>query len=198
MIIYFKTSRLYRLTGHEGIKYFFMGFLFYALGFLAIYVTDWKVLLGENLIWNYLPIVMEYFLIMGGFYITYSLLWKKFLDNLFISRIALLHIVAIMVAIIDFFFTRTYLMYIVELTIGIYAAFIIYHNYIDNKEHKFTQFYLISMICNILGWLMYFITWITQNSYPIIGLYTYIITLAAFILLLYGVLRVEQKNGKKA
>lgn len=201
LIVYFRTLKLYKATGYDGIKYFFMAFLYYALGFITIFAYGWRILLGnlgKSVVMNYIPILLEYFLIMGGFYITYSLLWKKFLDDTWISRIILLHMIAIIIALADMFYTHAYLMFIMELVIGIYAAIIIYTNYMDNKSQKFTQFYFISMVCNVLGWLMYFAGYITNNDYPIMMLYTYIIIMLAFIFLLYGVLGLERNNGKKA
>ena len=75
LIIVVKTDRLFRISSHQGIRYFRNAFFFYGLGFILRY------LLGTTTINpTIMKIVFEFFLIMAGFFLIYSLLWKK-LDN---------------------------------------------------------------------------------------------------------------------
>jgi len=197
-MIYLKTAKIYRATKYAGIGYFCNAFLFYALGFLAIYSQEWYTLLTDSPIAVYITIPMEYFLMMGGFYLVYSLLWKNFEDikeKIHLDRMVMMHIVAVIVALLDFFWTQEYLMFSVEIIVGLYAVFTIYNNYSRDMKNKYQQFYLISMVCNVIAWAMYFMTMITRNAYPMMMAYTYVVVFLTFMLLLYTVLRVTSQNA---
>jgi len=71
-IIVLKTDRLFRISSHQGIRYFRNAFFFYGLAFIFRYI------LGNPVYFNQMRLVFEFFMIMGGFCLFYSLLWKRF------------------------------------------------------------------------------------------------------------------------
>ena len=100
-IIVLRTHKLFHLSLHQGIRYFRNAFFFYGIGFFIRYIlgSSW---IYTNLNQYYLLIIellFEFFLVMAGFFLLYSLLWKKFesagskpLTSLFHSRIAIFYI----------------------------------------------------------------------------------------------------------
>ena len=72
-IIVVKTDRLFGLSLHQGIRYLRNAFLFYGIGFVIRSLLE-----IENIPYSLLNILFEFFLIMAGFFLLYSLLWKRF------------------------------------------------------------------------------------------------------------------------
>ena len=79
LIIVLKTDRLFRISLHQGIRYFRNAFLFFGIGFIIRYLLG-ALFSYEFFSYSYYPIfniLFEFFLIMAGFFLIYSLLWKK-------------------------------------------------------------------------------------------------------------------------
>lgn len=202
IFIYAKTKRLYKISTYLGLNYFSNAFLYYGLGFLFVYLRDWipYFIDAAQPLKPYMTIVIEYCLLMAGFFIVYSLLWKKLEDissSLPADKILMLHGIAIIIAVVDFLKTTGYIMYIIQLVLSLYAIFITYNNYISSKKKGFMPFYFLAMILNFIGWASYFVAFFLFPFYPAIEIIIYAITSLIFIIFLLGIIKVTA-NGKKA
>ena len=136
-IIVLKTDRLFRLSFHQGIRYFRNAFLFYGLAFIIRYF------IGVPSLYNYfatdisplIEFVFEYFLIMAGFFLLYSLLWKKIeasghhhTSSLFNVKIFMFYVMAFVIAILDYLWGTRSFMFFSQIVLFAFASGISYNN----------------------------------------------------------------------
>ena len=79
LIVVVKTDRLFRISFHQGIRYFRNAFVFYGIAFIVRYVFGYLIYFGY-ISWDYfnaVTLVFKYFLIMAGFFLLQSLIWKR-------------------------------------------------------------------------------------------------------------------------
>jgi len=193
LIIVLKTDKLFRVSSHQGIRYFRNAFFFYFVaflfrGFLSIpaYFTPAKFL-------------FEFFMIMGGFSLVYSLLWKKLETkkdaySLFNSQVLILYGLALIIATLDILWKGYNFMFLSQIILFLFASILSYKNYQRNgKKHKFLRLYFGVMILNFVIWVMNFIfinylggrlRWLTN---------IYALNVLIFIIFLYGVIKFTRK-----
>ncbi|MBU1129066.1 MAG: hypothetical protein KJ949_00350 [Nanoarchaeota archaeon] len=198
--IVLRTHRLFKLSSHQGIRYFRNAFLFYGIGFLVRYI------LGAFLFFNlinpaYRAIItglFEYFLIMAGFFLLYSLIWKniegestKYSSSLINPKISLFYIMALILVILDCFWGGLSFMLLSQVVLFAVATIISYMNYSEGKKQfKFRKFYFVAMLLNFLAWLSntLVVFFFKGNQNMIINIY--FLNLIIFFLFLYGVIKV--------
>ena len=200
--IVLRTHRLFKLSFHQGIRYFRNAFLFYGIGFLVRYILG--ALLFFNLINSvYRPIItgiFEYFLIMAGFFLLYSLIWKniegentKYSSSLINPKISLFYVMTLILVLLDCFWGGLSFMFVSQVILFLIASIISYMNYSKGKtQYKFRKFYFIAMLLNFLAWLsnMLVVFFFNYNQNVIINIY--LLNLVVFILFLYGVVKVTR------
>jgi len=194
LIIFLKTDRLFRISRHQRIRYFRNAFFFYgaafifryAIGIFPIYPTITKGL-------------FEFFMVMGGFFLFYSLLWKRFETNketssLFNSKIFIFYILALIVASLDYLWIGYFFMFFSQIILFGFASIISYKNYKKGGgEHKFLKLYFVVMVLNFITWGLNFIfasfldwrlRWLAN---------IYVLNVIIFLIFLYGVIKVTKK-----
>jgi len=197
-----KTHRLFKLSFHQGIRYFRNAFLFYGIGFLVRY------LLGTFFFANFfggvyriaITAIFEYFLIMAGFFLLYSLLWKniegenpKYSSSLFNWRISLFYVMALVLVFLDLVWTGITFMLISQVILFALASIISGINTSEGKgKYKFRKYYFIAMILNFIAWLSnaLVVLFFHYNQNMIINIY--LLNLVVFVLFLYGVIKVTE------
>ncbi|MDD5012631.1 MAG: hypothetical protein PHQ66_03245 [Candidatus Nanoarchaeia archaeon] len=190
MVIVLKTDRFFRLSFHNGIRYFRNAFLFFGFGFLARYLFGFSEQFSIAV-----KIMFEYFLIMAGFFLFYSLIWKKFASteehsSLFNSKIIIFHLMAITLAVIDGLWQTYNLMFFSQIIIFAYTSIISFVNYIKKSgKYKFLKFYFIGMLLVLSAWVLNFLAASVFNWNPIILINIGIINVIFFFLFLYGVIK---------
>jgi len=200
-IIVFKSDKLFRLSSHKGIQYFRNAFLFYGIGFAIRYFFDF--LLFQSALPGYFYFVdelFEYFFIMGGFFLLYSLLWKKieypgleYTSSLLNSRIVVFHLMALLIVVLDFLWGGYLFMFISQIIVFFIASIISFSNYQKkNKKYKFSKFYLLAMVLGFFAWVLNAIAeeYFSWNQGIVINVY--ILNLIFFLLFLYGVFRIRK------
>jgi hypothetical protein len=202
-LIVLKTDKLFKLSFHQGIRYFRNAFFFYGLAFIMRYVLG---LVGYAAgLADYSSIVkavFEFFLIMAGFSLVYSLLWKKFespkgsFSSLFNPRFLIFYIMAIIVASLDYLWTTYSFMFLLQIILFAYASSLSYYNYTESKKGWFLKFYFIAIVLNLIAWIANFLVaeFFGWNKGGVIGVY--ILNIIIFFLFLYGVVKVTNKNNK--
>jgi hypothetical protein len=194
LIIVLKTDRLFRISSHQGIRYFRNAFFFYGLAFIFRYI------LGNPIYFNPMRVVFEFFMIMGGFCLFYSLLWKRFenskdVSSLFNSRIIIFYILTIIIVALDYLWKGFTFMFISQIILFFFASIISYQNYKkDGKKYKFLKLYFIVMVLNFIAWILNFaftaffdwrLRWVAN---------IYIINVLVFLIFLYGVVKLTKKR----
>ncbi len=199
LIIFAKADRFFRLSSHQGIRYFRNAFFFYSIAFLVRYLygvsADFSLAYSEIA-----RIAFEYFLIMAGFFLLYSLVWKKFEyseknSSMFGGRILVFHAIALILAIGDNLWQSYYFMFSSQIIVFISASLISYSNYRKNGEkHKFLNSYFIAMLLGLTAWILNFLVATVFNWRHLVLLDIGIINAIFFLLFLYGVIKIT-KNG---
>jgi hypothetical protein len=196
LIIVIKTDRLFRISSHQGIRYFRNAFFFYCIAFLL------RIFIISPNYFSLAKIIFEFFMIMAGFFLFYSLLWKKLetkkdLSSLLNSKILLFYILTLILVIFDYLFGGYNFMFISQVFLFFIASMISYQNYqIKNKKHKFVRLYLVVMLLNFLAWSTNFIFANFLGGRLRFLANIYILNLIIFLIFLYGVTKFTRKKKK--
>jgi len=185
--IVFRTDKLFRLSFHQGIRYFRNAFLFFGVGFILRYILKPNYIFSKYL--------FEFFLVMGGFFLFYSLIWKKFefsgketRSSLFNPRAIIFYIMAIVVTVLDYFWATYCFMFFSQIILFLFVTFISYFNYV-NKKGKFLKYYFISALMILVAWILNLLASLTFNWDPLVILITYLLNVIIFVLFFIGILR---------
>ena len=199
-MIVVKADKIFGLSSYQGIRYFRNAFLFFGVAFIARYVFG--VFSDLSLDYSYLiQIVFEYFLIMAGFFLLYSLIWKRIdskktihKSSLFNSKITIFHLIAIIFAVIDCFWRSYFLMFASQILLFLYASIISFLNYKKKgKRHKFLKFYFIAMLLSLIAWTLNLLAASIFQWNPIVLIQIGIINITFFLLFLLGVIKFTSK-----
>jgi hypothetical protein len=198
--IVIKTNRLFKISSHQGIRYLRNAFFFYGIAFIIRYflgVLSFQGDLGQ--IYNFLiQIFFESFIIMAGFFLLYSLLQKKIesevnFNSLFNQKVILFYGIAFVIAIIDFLWKTSYLMFISQIMLFAYASIIGFINYKKNgRKHKFLKFYFMAMLLSFTAWILNALAAVYFNWDKGIMMSIYGINIIFFLLFLYGIVKVTR------
>ncbi|MFA5173877.1 MAG: hypothetical protein WC438_01725 [Candidatus Pacearchaeota archaeon] len=192
LIIVLKTDKLFRLSHHQGIRYFRNAFFFYGIAFVLRYLV--AIPLG-------IPIkpFFEFFMIMAGFFLLYSLLWKKLdsqkpkYSSLINSKILLFYVLAFVIASADYLWSTYNFMILSQIILFGSASIIGYKNYIfGGNKHRFLKLYFLVMIFSFLAWLLNFLF---ANFFSRLRFLAnvYAINIIIFLIFLYGVIKLTKK-----
>ena len=201
LIIFLKTDKFFRLSLHHGIQYFRNAFLFYGVAFIVRYIygvfSDMSIAYSEIL-----RVGFEYFLIMAGFFLLYSLIWKKFDSekdsSMFNGRIMVFHAIALVLAILDNLWQTYFFMFASQIIVFLSASLISYSNYRKNrKTHKFLKFHLIAMLLGLVAWIINLLDATYFNWRHIFLVDIGILNTIFFLLFLYGVIKITKNGSKK-
>ncbi len=195
-VIVLKTDRLFRLSSHKGIRYFRNAFFFFGIGFIIRYFFG--VLPNYRFI---ITIIFEYFLIMAGFFLLYSLLWKKieasgsdYYSSLFNAKIFIFYVMSFVIVLLDYLWGTYYLMFSSQIILFSLASIISYANYKKNgKRHKFLKFYFIAMMLSLVAWMLNALASLLLNWHQGILIVIYLLNIIIFLLFLFGVIKVTAK-----
>lgn len=204
--IVLKTHRLFSLSHHQGIRYFRNAFLFYGIAFIIRFFVGSPFIydLMSREVFSLINFIFEFFLIMAGFFLLYSLLWKKiegenndYSSSLFNLKIFPFYIMALILAVLDFLWSTREFMFFSQIFAFAIAVVISYNNYKKKgTKHRFLKFYFVAMILGFLAWVANSVAalYLNWNRVVLMGIYSS--NLILFLLFLYGVVIVTQ-NGKK-
>lgn len=197
-LIVVKTDRLFRLSLHNGIRYVRNAFLFYGIGFIIRGFLNASFSSSIHFIMN---VLFELFLIMAGFFLLYSLLWKRFEagknypSSLLNPWVLVFYSMALIIAILDNLWMTYVFMFLSQIVLFSFTSIISFVNYRKNgRKHKFLKFYFIAMFLSLMAWILNAAAALFFEWHPGIMLNTYIINIIIFLLFLYGVIKFTKKN----
>jgi len=195
--IVLKTDRLFQLSLHRGIRYLRNVFFFYGVGFFIRYILS-------PYLPNYFFIfsLSEFFLVTGGFFLLYSLLWKNFenpaeksISSLFNLRTFIFYIMSTVIVLLDYFWQTYYFLFLSQILIFLIVAAISYSKYLqDKKRRNFMRKYSFAMLLSMSAWILNALAslWFSWNAFVII--IVYFLNIIIFLLFLYGVLKVTRQR----
>jgi len=200
-VIVLKSDRLFRLSFHQGIRYFRNAFLFYGLAFVTRYFISPFLPEPPQII---LKALFEYFLVMAGFFLLYSLLWKKiestgtdYVSSLFNKKLLIFYFMAFVIIVLDYLWNSYYFLFSSQIILFIFASIISFSNYIKNgKKGNFLKFYFIAMILNFFAWILNAFVALYFEWSQLILIFIYAMNLIIFLLFLWGVIKVMRVKRK--
>jgi len=205
MIIVSKSHRLYHLSSYEGIRYFRNAFLFFGIAFIFRYIIAGFTLFGLISTDFLLPIdlLFEFFLLMAGFFLLYSLIWKRIegtkgsFSSILNSRILIFYVMAFIITILDYMWGNYYFMFLSQIIVFVAASIISYINYYNNgKKRGFLKFYLIAMILALVAWVLNAVTAVFFNWERTALVLVYSLNIIIFVLFLIGIFIITKKPRK--
>jgi hypothetical protein len=144
-LIFYKTREVYILTKHKGIKYFRFAFMFFGIAFASRLVLYLMKLNSDFFFANIILrqsfrpisiIIITFFSTMAIFYLTYSIIWKKFDSEQFLM---FANITALIVSIIAFTSHSPLIISFMQLIIMIASIIIIFINHKNQKKKVGTK-----------------------------------------------------------
>ncbi len=199
-LIVLKSNRLFKLSLHNGLRYFRNAFFFFGIAFASRYLLKFVFDMSYLTNFSFIPIyIFEFFLIMAGFSLIYSLLWKRLeiqgsRSSLFSPIMFIFYFMALVIVIIDLIWKSLYLMFISQIILFLFASIISYSNFTrDNGKHKFPRFYFLAMILALIAWVLNFLAATIFMWNQILTINIYALNLLFFLLFLYGIVKVMRK-----
>lgn len=199
MVIVTKTDKFFKLSAYQGIRYFRNAFFFYGIAFIGRYIFG----VFSDMNWQsalLIQFLFEYFLITGGFFLLYSLIWKKievqkkeYLTSLLNSKVIIFHIMAIFLALLDILSKGYSFLFFSQIIIFSLASLIAYKNLKKNKKKEFPKFYLLATLIGFVAWVLNYLAASFFKWNPGILIDVGIMNILFFLLFLYGVLKVTKK-----
>ncbi len=188
-VIVLKTDRLFRISLHNGIRYFRNAFFFFGVGFMLRYFL--------KVFPDYLnKIIFEFFIIMAGCFLLYSLLWKRiesfereYNSSLFNPYILIFYLMSFIIVFADYLWSTYYGMFCSQIVLFSFASIISYLNYQKNKTRPFLKFYFIAMILSLAAWLLNAGTSLLLNWHQGTLIAIYLLNIIIFLVFLFGVVR---------
>jgi len=197
LIIVLRTNKLFQLSFHQGIRYFRNAFFFYGIAFFVRYILDTPLLYKYfGVIGTGFDFLFEYFIVMGGFFLLYSLLWKRlesrrkiYFSSLANPKIALFYVMTVIIAFMDSLWHTYSVMFFSQIILFIILSVVSYINYSNNgSQHKFLKFYFFAMILSLVAWILNAVTALLFGWNQSILMSVYIINAIIFLVFLFGVL----------
>ena len=201
--IVLRVDRIFRLSLHQGIRYLRNAFFFYGLAFIFRYLIGGLIVYGylNSVFYIWTKIFFEFFLVMAGFCLLYSLLWKKldsdekYSSSLFNFKMAIFYLIALMVVVLDFIWNSFYFLFFSQILLFLFMTGISFSNYVQKKRNgKFLKYYFVAMILSFVVWILNAIASIYLNWNPMILISIYLLNSIIFLLFLFGVVIVTRRN----
>ncbi|MEK6935937.1 MAG: hypothetical protein AABW67_04050 [Nanoarchaeota archaeon] len=196
-IIVFKTDRLFRVSHHQGIRYFRNAFFFYGIAFILRY------LLAKPIYFVNIKIIFEFVMAMASFFLLYSLIWKKIegeeksISSLFNFRIFVFYGFALIIAVLDSIWQSYNFLFSSQIIVFGLASIISYNNYKNSKKNSFLGLYFTVMILSLFAWIFNFVWGIFLGLMRLRWVANiYALNVLVFLIFLYGVIKAtKRKNG---
>jgi hypothetical protein len=196
LIVVIKTDRLFRISFHQGIRYFRNAFFFYGIAFILRYS------LAYGSYFFLIKPFFQFFMIMAGFFLLYSLLWKKFetskgsKSSFFNPIIFVFCMITLIIIFLDYLWVSYYFMFFSQILLFGLASIISCKNYKQNgKKHKFLKLYFIIMILSFFAWVFNFIFGSFFNWRLRWLANVYALNIIVFLVFLYGVIKLTKKQN---
>ncbi len=196
MMIYFGTKQLYELTSHKGIKYFRLGFLFFAIAyffrsfikFILFYFNVTKILdLSTNFIGTASLFLFMYFSSIAIFYLLYSVIWKKFKNEP--VSLFFIHAAGFVIALVSILFRSPTVYLILNLVLFFSVSIIFYFAHKNHKKKKKGSGLYTTYLLLLVFWILNILDILVPSALQQFQLFIYLASIGVFLTLLYKVLK---------
>lgn len=199
MLIVLKTDRFHKLSLHKGIRYFRNAFFFYGIGFAIRYIFG--IFADFSLHYAFLlGMLFQYFFVMGGFFLFYSLIYKKiespsenYTSSLLNPKIFVFHIIAFLISVFGYLWQTYLFMFFSQIMIFFCALVISFINYYNGRQYKFLKFYFIAVFLGLVAWILNLLVALFFQWNPLILIEIGVLNIIFFLLFFYGVIKFTQK-----
>lgn len=193
-VITIKSDKFYKLSLHQGIRYFRNAFFFYGLAFLTRYFI---IIPGYNFITK---AIFELFFVMAGFFLLYSLVWKKieapsedYFSSLFNMKIFIFYIMTFIIICLDYLWNNYVFLFASQIIVFIFAFAISLQNYREKGQNrKFLKYYSIAMLLALTAWILNALAGLLFDWSQGILITTYLFNTIMFLLFLFGIIKVTK------
>jgi hypothetical protein len=158
LMIYYKTREIYDLTKHEGINYFRLTFLFFALAYIFRFLHIFSILERITFDTDFLIDIFRtfpFYLVFNGYFstlailsMTYSIIWK----NLHIKHTLLLfNAIAILISGIAFISRSPFILILAQAVLLIFTIILACYFYM--RSRKISQLFILYVLF-LLFWVV--------------------------------------------
>jgi len=133
---------------------------------------------------------------MGGFFLLYSLLWKKietknekYTSSLMNPKISVFYMMAIIISVLDLINLSHFYMFLSQITVFAIASLISFVNYFNHPEKKFLKLYFAAMVLSFITWILNAFSAFYFGWDQGIMINIYVINTIIFLVFLYGVVK---------
>lgn len=192
ILIVLRSDKLFRLSFHQGIRYFRNAFFFYGLAFFI------KGFLNEVFELGLSIYLFEIFVLMGSFSLFYSLIWKRFesgdgaVSSIFNLRMLIFWLMTILIVTLDFFWGTHLLLFAAQFLIFVIATVLSLSNCskgLCKKKGSFSRLYFFAISILLISWILQILLEAIFFWYPGILIAVYILNLLVFVTILFGVIK---------
>jgi len=176
--VYFKTWKIYQLTGHKGLLAFRNAFMFWGIGFFLQFVINF---VSYSILWVSLHFIFYYFITAAPLLLVYSLVWKE-LEG---KKQLFLHLISLIVSALALYFGE-WILFACVIAVLLYGANISYYNYQKAKK-GFSQLYFIALVLGLIGYAANYVADNYLSALPNIFFYLLALDCAVFLTFAYGV-----------
>ncbi len=196
-IVVLKTDRLFKLSDYQGLRYFRNSFFFYGLAFFFRFILGVIPNISEKSFYFLnTHFLFEFFIIVAGFFLLYSLVWKNFEkkklhNSLFNLNAGFFYFSGFLIGFFDFILKSPILMYLSQIILFLIMVIISYLNFSSNKNSSnFLKNYFIIILVGLTSWILnlslrYFPI---ENSVVQIGIYG--LNILFFVFFLYAIIKI--------
>lgn len=204
--IFFSARRIYILSNYKGVKYFSWAWLYFGIAFsvnLALVLLESWLGLGLYYAYAYLigGLVFQITLIMGALMVAYSSVHRhieEFTENmtLGIDRVAALHVLGVLVALLSAYFWQytLWIVVFVSLTYAIINQYGVYARSRVGKGSRLSQLYFISLVFVLVGFILNFVNVVFKYRFEHFSIYVLAVTGFIFVFIAGSVFRVTSKK----
>ena len=206
LVIFFKTREIEDLSGHKGIKYFRMAFLFFAISYFLRFFSR-VLLLGLLVTGTRIPrasftsltsVLFLYSGFMTMFYLLYGISIKR-VGKALPRTTDIFHVFSILLSSIIVLLGIPELFIMISVTLLVYMLFIIYSDYSEYRKRGKLPTLYIAYFLLILFSLLNVVDILIPNVFRATQTLIYLLSMSIFLFILQKVMRIldAEPNGRK-
>ncbi len=198
-IIVLKTDRLFKISDYQGLRYFRNSFFFFGIAFLTRYILGLGG--GEGFPPYYssaIKILFEFFIIVAGLLLFYSLIWKrveksKHYHSFFNLNMFVLYSVALIITIASSIFNGGGIMCIFQVLLFLFMGVVIY---VNQKKDNFARLYFLTITIGLIIWILNTLLYFFWNWNSLVEIIVYGLNIVFFSLFFYTVIKLTENKKK--
>jgi len=206
-IIVLKTDRMFKLSDHQGLRYFRNAFFFYGVAFAVRFIlggisNPLNSIESNQIFFIMINYLFNFFIMIAGFFLLYSLIYKyikkeRSYHSLLNIRAGFFYLIALLIVILDFSFETNYIMYFSQIIVFAALCIIGYKNYLeDHGKHLFLKYYFFIMVLGLIFWILNTLAYFYNDWSIFIKTHIYVMNVLFFLFFLFAIKKItSNKNG---